>query len=199
MRGKLLGTVIGRLAAAALMIALIAGSVWAWRTGPWYLVQDQYFITVSPDGGVLQRDGRPFNIRSEYDRSLLVSGPAPKPFGVDPHTNVRKLERELNFSPRIEEIDATLYSERCGFVDDKVQKQRSWWKGVALCNSADLNGEVLQAAIQIFERQVDDEISAYRLRLATNAGIKLGMSLLGAFSAVVIVAAGMWIANGRLL
>src|SRR5205809_66646 len=118
MRRLIFGTVIGRLATASLLIAAMAGGVWAWTTSPWYLLPDQYFITISPDGGALQRNGRPFDIRSEYDRSLLISGPVPKPFGVDPGTNVRKLEREMNFGAAFQAADARLYSEWCGFIDD---------------------------------------------------------------------------------
>jgi hypothetical protein len=191
-------TAIGRLTVLSVVVAMVVGAIWSWRTSPWYLVQDEYFITVSPDESYLARGGANFDISSQYHRSLLVSGPLPVPFGVDPATNGRLLDRGLDLDSSIWASVTRLYATYCGFPDDEHPKARAWWKDTRLCNSAELNGKILEAAVAKFHNKVDEEIVRYRLDLAKNAAEKMGKSLLAALGLVVLTAAGMWVTRGRL-
>jgi hypothetical protein len=122
---RLFQTAIGRLSVLSIAVALFVGAIWSWRTAPWYLLQDQYFITVSPDNSYLQRRGAVFNIQSNYDRDLLVSGPESIPFGVNPNTTLRLLDRGLDTSLRVDDIVARRYSENCGSRSIKIRSRES--------------------------------------------------------------------------
>jgi hypothetical protein len=191
--------VISRLAVLSLGIALAVGTTWSWRTSPWYLLPDQYYFTIKPEDSTLQRGGSRFDINFPYHRTLLVSGPNPKPFGADPYTNIRLAERGFDFGSSVAKFDARLYSQNCGFIDDKAQPDRIAWKQAILCNSGELHGELLQAALNAFHEKVDQEITDYRLSLVRNAADKLGKTILAAFSLVVLIAAGMWVAKGHII
>jgi hypothetical protein len=191
-------TAIGRLSVLSIAVALFVGAIWSWRTAPWYLLQDQYFITVSPDNSYLQRRGAVFNIQSNYDRDLLVSGPESIPFGVNPNTNLRLLDRGLDTSSRVDDIVARRYGENCGFPLDQNPKQRILWRDTRLCNTVQLDGELLKAAVQVFQNKADAEIAQYYTNLTKNAVDKVGKSLLVALGLVVFVAAGMWVIRGNL-
>jgi hypothetical protein len=191
-------TVIGRFAALSLAVAVIAGAVWSSRTSPWYLVPDQYFITVSPQESVLQRDGKPFDLQYDYQRKQLVSGSIPMPFGVDPDINSRLMQRGLDVGSQLAKFDANFYSKNCGFPDEEG-KARFSWRATRLCNTGSLNGDLLQAAVQVFHEIVDNEISQYWFSLAKNAADKIGQTLLAAIAFIGLLAAGMWVARGKLV
>jgi len=191
-------TVIGRFAALSLAVAIIAGTVWSWRTSPWYLIPDQYFITVSPQESVLQRGGAPFDPNSGYQRGLLVSGSMPMPFGVTPNINSRLIQRGLDVGSQLAKFDASFYSKNCGFPDERGNA-RSSWKETRLCNAGNLDGELLQVAVKVFHEKVDDEISQYWLSLTRNAANKIGQALLVAIALIGLLAAGIWVARGKLV
>jgi hypothetical protein len=191
-------TNVGRFAVLAVAVAIIAGGVWSWRTSPWYLIPDRYFVTYSPQETVLQRDGKPFDAKNSYHLSLLVSSELPMPFGVDPDINSRLMQRGLNGSSRLDEIDAKMYSQNCGFPLEQG-KPRVNWKGTRLCNTGNLDGELWRAAVQVFHEKVDDEISGYWLSLAKNAADKIGKCLLVAIGLIGLLAAGLWVTRGKLI
>jgi len=190
-------TILGRFALLAVAVAIVAGGVWSWRTSPWYLLPDQYFITVNPQASVLQRDGKPFDLQYDYQRRLLVSGSIPMPFGVDPDINSRLIQRGLEIGSQLAKFDADFYSKNCGFPDEQG-KPRVSWKGTRLCNTGNLDGELWQVAIQVFHEKVEDEISGYWLSLAKNAADKIGKGLLAAIAIIGLLAAGLWVAKGRI-
>lgn len=179
-------------------VAIIAGGVWSWRTSPWYLVPDQYFITVSPQESLLQRGGNPFDLKYEYQRGLLVSGSIPMPFGVDHDINSRLIQRGLEMGSQLARFDADFYSKNCGFPDEQG-KPRINWKGTRLCNTGNLDGELWQVAVQVFHEKVIDEISNYLRSLAKNASDKIGQTLLAALVLTALLAAGMWVTKGKLV
>jgi hypothetical protein len=180
-------------------LALLAGGFWSWQATPWYLVPQQYFVTVSPSLTSIARAGRPFDIGSSFHRSLLVSGPFPMPFGADPDVNILLLERGADPASPVEAINAKDYSRDCGFIDDKAQSERAVWRGARLCNGGNLKGEVLQAALAVFHEKADAEIANYRVTSVRNAATKIGTTLSIALAALLAVAAGMWVMAGRLL
>src|SRR6266436_1452737 len=45
-RHAILRTAIGRLSVLLIGVAVIVGGGWAWQTAPWYLVPQQYFVTI---------------------------------------------------------------------------------------------------------------------------------------------------------
>jgi hypothetical protein len=190
---------IGRLVVLALSVALAVGTIWSWRTSSWYLLPDQYYFTVKPEDSTLQRSRSSFDINVPYHRDLLVSGPNLKPFGANPDTNIRLIERGFDLDSPLTKIDGRLYSQNCGFMDDKVQKDRASWRQVILCNSGELGGEILQAAVTVFQEKVDQEVLDYRLSLGKNAVDKLGKTILAAFGFVALAAAGMWVSKGHLV
>jgi hypothetical protein len=196
---RLLATSLGRLAVLSLVIAVVGRAIWAWQTSSSYLLPYQYFFTVDPENSYLQRDGRKFDINLEYDRSLLVTGPLPKPLGVDPDTNIHILNLGTDLGDAIEKANENMYSMYCGFIDDKVQRDRTMWRGVVLCNAGQLANEMLQVAVTVFHQKVDDEIWDYRVRIAKNAADKMSRALLSALAVVVIAAAGMWIVKGKVV
>jgi hypothetical protein len=191
-------TILGRFAGLAVAVAIITGSVWSWRTSPWYLIPDRYFITVSPQETMPQRDGKPFDPQYAYHRQLLVSGSIPMPFGVDPDINSRLLQRGHEMGSQLANFDANFYSNNCGFPDEEG-KPRVTWKETRLCNTGNLDGDLWRAAVQVFHEKVDDEISEYWLDLAKNAADKIGQTLLAALALTGLLVAGMWIAKGRLI
>ncbi|HEY5306240.1 MAG TPA: hypothetical protein VIJ52_06180 [Pseudolabrys sp.] len=181
-----------------MIVAIIAGGVWSWRTSPWYLVPDQYFITVSPQESASQRDGKPFDLQYDYQRRLLVSGSIPMPFGVDPDINSRLIQRGLEIGSQLAKFDADFYSKNCGFPDEQG-KPRVSWKGTRLCNTGSLDGKPWQVAVQVFHEKVDDEISGYWLSLEKNGADKISQSLLVALVLIGLLAAGLWVAKGKLV
>jgi hypothetical protein len=193
------GTIFGRLVTLTLSVAFIVGLGRAWTTAPWYLLPGEYFVTVSPSEAVLQRNGRDFDISFEYHRSLLVSGPLPVPFGVSPLTNQRLIARGVEIASTYMEANGRLYSQYCGFIDDKVHADQAVWKEATLCNSGNLRGDIRQAALVEFHRKVDAEVDSYRIALVKHAGIELGTALLGAIGVLALAAAGMWVAKGRMI
>ena len=195
----LLRSVIGRLSVLLIGIAVIGGSVWSWRTAPWYLVSQQYFITVSPNDTYTQRGGRPFDVSLPFHRSLLISGPLPVPFGADPNTNLLLLERGADLDSPLATSDAKLYSQYCGFIDDKMQTERANWRWARLCNSGNLQGDFATAALAEFHNKADAEIAHYQSSVLRNAAAKFGAVLSMALGLLLVVAAGMWVAVGRLL
>jgi hypothetical protein len=192
----LLQSVFRRLSVLSLVLAIISGAVWAWRTTPWYLPPQQYFVTVSPDASVFQRHEQPFDISFPYHRSLLVSGSFPMPFGVSPTINQMLMERGVDFGSSLSAADARLYSQYCGFIDDKEQAQRGVWREATLCNSAKLKDDLLSAAVTVFKDKVDAEIADYRLTVVKNVGVKLSITLASALGFLLAVAAGMWVVKG---
>lgn len=193
-----LRTILGRFAVLAVAVAIIVGGVWSWRTSPWYLLPDQYFITVSPQESVLQRDGKPFNFQNDYQRRLLVSGSMPMPFGVDPDINSRLMQRGLDSGSQYAKSNAEFYSKDCGFPDEQG-KPRVSWKETRLCNTGNLQGELWLVAQQVFHEKVDDEIANYWLSLAKNAADKIGKAILVALALTGVLAAGLWVAKGKLV
>lgn len=196
---RFLGMAIGRLMVLSMGVALVVGTIWSWRTSSWYLLPDQYYFTIKPEDSTLQRRRSNFDINVPYHRDLLVSGPNLKPFGANPDTNGRLIERGLDFDSPVAKIDGRLYSENCGFIDDKVQKDRTSWKQAILCNRGELGGEILKAAVTVFQEKVDQEILDYRLSLGRNAVDKFGKAILAAFGLVMLAAAGMWVSKGHLI
>jgi hypothetical protein len=190
-------TMLGRFAVLVLSAAVMVGVIWSWRTSPKYFISAQYFITHNPQETVAQRDGKPFNMGSDYHRSLLVSGTWPMPFGVLPDINVRLIQHDSEIDSQLAKSEASDYSRNCGFPLEQG-KPRVSWRGTRLCNTGDLDGDLWQAAVQLFHDKVDHEISQYRWRLAMNAGEKIGKSLLAAFALIVLLAAGLWVARGQL-
>lgn len=198
-RSAIFRTVLGRLSALLVGVALIVGGIWSWRTAPWYLVPQQYFVTVSPDLTSIARAGRPFDIGLPFHRSLLVSGPFPIPFGADPNVNVLLLERGVDPASIMQPLAAKDYSRDCGFIDDKTQSERAFWRGARLCNGGNLQGDVWRAALAEFHDKADSEIESYRTAVFRRFAVSLGTSLLIALAALIAAAAGMWVFAGRLL
>jgi hypothetical protein len=110
-------TVLGRLIVVSMAWALIAGAIWCWQTSPYYLLQDEYFATFKPEDSVLARQGRQFDIRSTFDRDLLVGDPMMVPFGVNPDTTTRKLDQGVDASSIGEKMNAADYPRYCGFFE----------------------------------------------------------------------------------
>lgn len=157
------------------------------------------FVTVSPDDTYTQRGGRSFDLNSPLHRSLLVSGPLPMPFGADPNTNLLLLERGADLESPLATSNAKLYAQYCGFIDDKTQAERAFWRGARLCNSGNLQGDLAKTALAEFHDKADSEIANYRSSVIRNAAEKLGTALSAALALLLVVAAGMWVAAGRLL
>ncbi|RXG87357.1 hypothetical protein [Bradyrhizobium zhanjiangense] len=199
MRSAIFQTVLGRLSALLLGLALFAGGFWSWETAPWYLVPQRYYVTVSPDLTSMARAGRPFDIGSSFHRSLLVSGPFSMPFGADPDVNTLLMERGADPASPIQAINAKDYSRDCGFIEDKTQSERAVWRGARLCNGGNLTGEVLQAALVEFHEKTDAEIANYSVAIVRNAATKIGIALSIALAALLVVTAMMWVMAGRLL
>jgi len=199
MRHSIGTTVFGRLAVLTVSVAAIMGLGHAWTTAPWYLPPGEYFVTVSPSESVLQRNGSVFDIAFEYHRSLLVSGPLPVPFGANPKTNQRLIERGVEISSTYMDSNVRLYSQYCGFIDDKVQANGTVWREALLCNSGNLSGDILQAALVEFHNKVDTEIFSYRIAFAKHFGSVLVTALLGGIGVLAVAAAGMWVAKGRII
>ncbi|MGJ4906978.1 hypothetical protein [Bradyrhizobium sp. HKCCYLS2033] len=196
---QLAQSVLGRLSVLTLGLAVIAGVWWAWSTSPWYLPPQEYYVTVSPDTWALKRSGKPFDLSSPYHRSLLVSGPLAVLFGASPRINKLLMARGVDVGSPLSAIDARLYSQHCGFIDDKVQTERGVWKEAALCNSGHLKDDVLQAAVTEFKDKVDAEIADYWITIVRNTGSKLGLSVAYSLGLLLAVAGGMWVVKGRLV
>lgn len=121
------------------------------------------------------------------------------PFGAGPLTNKLLLERGVDIASPLAAADARLYSQYCGFIDDKQQTDRTIWKEAVLCNSGNLRTDILQAAVVEFHDKVDVEIANYWAAVARNVVTKLGIALLAAWGALLVVAAAMWVVKGRLV
>jgi hypothetical protein len=185
---ELIQRAVDTLAAVLCCMAIAAGAIWSWKTSPSYTPEDEYFVTARVEDTYLQREGQPFDITSEYHRSLLVSGPYPKPFVAIHDANAPLVERGTLVSrPDI----GWLHIQNCGFFDQV--SQRSIWRGVTLCNGADLTGKSLKAAVAVFRDKVDDEVWSYRISLVRNAADKICIAFLIAvgFNAVAVAGVAM--------
>jgi hypothetical protein len=114
-------------------------------------------------------------------------------------TNERLLERGIEPGSSQERGLAGLYATYCRYPDDTQPKVRVLWRTTRLCNSADLKGDILEAAVAEFHGRVDEEITRYRLSVMKNVTDKMGKPLLAAFGLIAAVAAGIWVARGRLI
>jgi hypothetical protein len=65
--GRIFQTALGRLTILSMASALIAGTIWAWRTSPYYLLPDQYLTTFKPE----ETFARAKAVNSIFDRTLI--------------------------------------------------------------------------------------------------------------------------------
>ncbi|MDA9537463.1 hypothetical protein ACM41_15060 [Bradyrhizobium sp. CCBAU 21362] len=88
------------------------------------------------------------------------------------------IERDVDIGSSLSVADAGLYSQYCGFIDDKEQAESGVWREAVLCNSAKLKDDVLRAAVAEFKDKVDAEIADYRLLMMKNVGTPASRSLM---------------------